>query len=118
MVKNQLNIDIRQTTEKLLKRVKALRGRQIDKTFLAVQLIDAYQEIVNGGLKRFIDVKTRMKWLKALVYDDPIKPENSAQYRYCEKLKPLFDLKEQEIFSITTEEIVTFLIINEEHGIF
>jgi hypothetical protein len=120
MVKNKSDSDIddEQTTKKLLKRVGALRGRQLSKVYLSIQLIVAYQKIVEDGLKPFIDVTTRMKWVKPLVYDHPLTLEKSAQNRYCEKLKSLFDLKEHEIFSITTEEIVTFLIINEENGIY
>ena len=118
MAIDQDKINKEKSCDRIIESIRHMSAQRMSKVFMLVKILNAYQDIETDGLRPYINIASRCNWLKPLIDNShSLDDESSIAYKYRERLRPLFELTEQEIYSVTTEEITTFLILHEEYGI-
>jgi hypothetical protein len=95
--------------------------KQLKFALVVLQLTSAYAQLMIDGVKIYVDVKTRLNWLTPFMYDvnygshfDVTALSRMQQYQL--RIKPLFQLSCEESISLTTEEVISFLLMHENYG--
>jgi hypothetical protein len=95
--------------------------RQLKFATTILRIVSAYTQFMVDGVRIYIDVKKRLNWLSPFLMEDNFGDhfnvtEMTRKKSYQLRLKPLFQLSFEELTSLTTEEVITFLLMNEQDG--